>query len=72
MFCLLPKKKKKIASCMKEADYRDMLKNAYMSIIMVSPDPLSPPPRNSSPIKTPENTEQVPDDAESSVKEISK
>jgi hypothetical protein len=56
---------------MKEADYRDMIKNApegvYMSTVVVSPDPLSPTPRNSSPVKAPENAKQDPDDAESAV-----
>jgi hypothetical protein len=33
-----------------------------LSTIVVSPDPLSPTPNTSSAVKTPENTEEDPDD----------
>jgi len=41
-----------------------MLKKAYkgISIVVVSPDPLSPTPSTSSAMKTQENTKEEPDD----------
>jgi hypothetical protein len=56
---------------MKQADHRDMFKKtskgAYTSTVVVSLDPLSPTPRNSSPLKIPEDAEKDPSDAESAV-----
>jgi hypothetical protein len=53
---------------MKQADIREMLKQASKSVSIstnvVSPDPLSPTPSTSSATKTPENTEDDPDDPE--------
>jgi hypothetical protein len=53
---------------MKQADIRDMFKKASKSVctstIVVSPDPLSPTPSNSSATKTPENTKEDPDNPE--------
>jgi hypothetical protein len=42
-------------------------KGVYMSMVVVSPDPLSPTPRNSSPVKTPEDIEKDLYDAESAI-----
>ena len=54
---------------MKQADFRDMFrkasKNVSTSIIMVSPHPQSPAPLTSLTTKTPENTEEDPDDPQS-------
>ena len=56
---------------MKEAYHREIFKKAskcvYTSTVVVSPDPLSPTPRNSSLMKTPEDTEKDPYGAESEV-----
>jgi len=56
---------------MKQADHRDMFrkssKGVYTSTVVGSPDPLSPISRNSSPMKTPEDTEKDPYDAESAI-----
>jgi len=56
---------------MKQADHRDMFKktskSVYTSTVVVSPDPSSPTPRNSSPLKTPEDTKKDPSDAKSAV-----
>jgi len=53
---------------MKGKDLRDMVKAAsksiYTSTVAVSPDPLSPNPSTFSAIKTPENTEEDPDNPE--------
>ena len=53
---------------MKQADLNDMFKKASSSVctstVVVSPDPLSPTPSTSSAIKTPESTEEDPDDSE--------
>jgi hypothetical protein len=53
---------------MKQTDVREMPKNVSKSIctatILVSPNPLSPTLSNSSAMKTPENTEEEPDDPE--------
>jgi hypothetical protein len=52
----------------KQADLRDMFKQASQSFcpstIMVSPNPPSPSPSTSSAIKTPENPQEDPDDPE--------
>jgi hypothetical protein len=52
----------------KHADPRDMFKNVSKSVctltVVVFPDPLSPAPLTSSAMKTPENTEEDPDDPE--------
>jgi hypothetical protein len=48
--------------------FRDVFKKAFKSVcllaVMVSPDPLFPTPSTSSATKTPENTEEDPDDPE--------
>ena len=53
---------------MKQAALRGMVKNASKSVCtsttVVSPDPLSPTPSTSSAMKTPEKTEEDPDDPE--------
>jgi hypothetical protein len=53
---------------MKHADLRDMFKKATQSVCtstaVVAHDPTSPTPSTSSPMKTPENTEEDPDDPE--------
>ena len=53
---------------MKQTDVKDMFKKASKhvctSTIVVCPDPLSPTPSKSSMMKTPENTEEDPDDPE--------
>jgi hypothetical protein len=59
---------RKNASSMKQANFNNMFKNASKpvckSTAVVSPDPLFPTPSTSSAIKTPENTEQDPDNPE--------
>jgi hypothetical protein len=54
---------------MKQADHREMFKKAskgvYTSTVVLSPDSLSSTPINSSPMKTPEDTEKDPYEAES-------
>jgi hypothetical protein len=58
----------KEASSMKQGDLRNMFKKASKNVctptVLVSCDPLSPAPSNSSAMKTPENTEENPDDPE--------
>jgi hypothetical protein len=58
----------KKASSMKQADLRNKLKKVSKSVctstIVVPPDLLFPTPSISSAIKTPENSEQDPDDPE--------
>jgi hypothetical protein len=53
---------------MKRANIREMFKEASKSVAIstnvISPDPLSPTPSASSATKTPENTEDDPDDSE--------
>ena len=53
---------------MQQSDFSDMFKNASnivcTSNTVVSPEPLSPNPSTSSDMKTPENTEQDPDNPE--------
>ena len=48
---------------MKQADLRDMFKKASKSVgtpaDVISPDPLSPTPSASSPMKTPKNTAET-------------
>jgi hypothetical protein len=50
-------------SSMKQADLRDMFKKASKSVCtpagVIPPDPLSPTPSTSSPLKTPKNTEET-------------
>jgi hypothetical protein len=52
----------------KQVDLGDMFKNVYktlsISTIVVSPNTLSATPPTSSAMKTPENTEEYPDDPE--------
>jgi len=64
--CFLPEKKN--ASSMKQADFSDMFKNATKMVCtsntVVSPDTLSPIPSSSSAMKTPESTEEDPDNPE--------
>jgi hypothetical protein len=59
---------------MKQADHTDMFKKASESVctrnIVLSPDPLSPPPSISSAMKTPENIEEDPVDLEPENKDI--
>jgi hypothetical protein len=56
---------------MKQADHREMFRKTsncvYTSTVVVSPGPLSPTPRNSFPMKTPEDTEKDPYDDELAV-----
>jgi hypothetical protein len=60
------------ASSIREADLRDIFKmaskNVCTSAALVSPDPLSPAPHNFSATKTPEKTEEDPDDSEPAAK----
>jgi hypothetical protein len=57
---------KQKASSVKQADLRDMFKKASKNVCtstdVVSPDHMSPTPSTSSVMKTPENTEEDPDD----------
>jgi hypothetical protein len=59
----------------RQEDVREMFRKAYKSVcpstILISPDTLSPTPTSSA-IKTPQNTEEDPDDREREIKEISK
>jgi len=53
---------------MEQRDVREMPKKASKSVCtatnLVSPDPLSPTPSNTSAMMTPENTKEEPDDTE--------
>jgi len=67
--------KEKVLS-MKLADLRGKFKKAskivQTSSVVVYPDPLSPAPSTSSTMRTPENTEEDPDDLNQQMKEISR
>jgi hypothetical protein len=52
---------------MKQAALREKASESdCTSTVVISPDPLSPTPSTSSAMKTPENTEEEPDDPEPS------
>ena len=52
--------------------FKKASKSVCTSTIVVFPDPLSPAPSNSSTMRTPENTEEEPDEPEQADGEISK
>jgi hypothetical protein len=58
----------------KQAYLRDMFKKASnsvcISVVVLSPDPLSPTQSTSSAIKTPENTKKDPDEPEPADEDI--
>jgi hypothetical protein len=57
-----------LSSVISETDVSDIFKKSFKgtctSTVVVSPNPLSPTPSTSSAIKTPESTEEDPDDPE--------